>query len=66
MVYIGKTGFSTLRLDDKQPYKEHAFIVEANEAIQAETGSFKSVKIKRLRAEGGKRTTYFWCAPKLY
>lgn len=46
--------------------KDRAFIIEGKEIIKVKAGSFESVKIKRFRAEGKKRTTYFWCAKELY
>lgn len=60
-----KDKFSYPVIDDGE-LKERAFIVEGKETIQVKAGSYKTVKIKRLRAEGKKRTTYFWCAKELY
>ena len=54
----------TFNIADGGKLKEYRFKVLGHETLELPAGTFKTVKITKLR-KNKKRETYFWCAPEL-
>jgi len=54
----------TFNIADGGKLKEYRFKVLGHETLELPAGTFKTVKITKLR-DNKKRETYFWCAPEL-
>ena len=59
----GKTEV-TFNIADGGKLKEYRFRVIGHETLELPAGTFKTVKITKLR-DNKKRETYIWCAPEL-
>ena len=66
MMFVLGKGKSevTFNIADGGKLKEYRFKVLGHETLELPAGTFKTVKITKLR-KNKKRETYFWCAPEL-
>lgn len=65
MLALGKGKSEvTFNIADGGKLKEYRFKVLGHETLELPAGTFKTVKITKLR-KNKKRETYFWCAPEL-
>jgi hypothetical protein len=67
MMYELDNGETDIRFNvaDGGKLKEFRFKVIGEETIEVPAGSFRTVKVSRLR-DNSKRETVFWCAPALH
>ena len=65
MLALGKGKSEvTFNIADGGKLKEYRFKVLGHETLELPAGTFKTVKITKLR-KNKKRETYYWCAPEL-
>jgi Protein of unknown function (DUF3108) len=67
MMYELDNGETDIKFNvaDGGKLKEFRFRVVGEETIEVPAGSFRTVKVSRLR-DNSKRETFFWCAPALH